>query len=118
MKTALLLTVSALCIAQLPLACAEPQVISKTGSEQVYVKRIKPALEGMSQENMDIAKRFGTYDNLKNGGSPEMGSVWIGTVVTKDNGKCTATTTTAEKPTGTPGEPVLNVIEKAVDCPA
>jgi hypothetical protein len=116
-KNTLILATAALFISHLPLALAEPEVISKTGEEQVYVKSIKPAVEGMSAEMIDAAKRFGTYDDLKTSGSPVLGSVWIGTVVTKDNGKCTATTTTADKPTGTPGEPVLNVIEKAVDCP-
>jgi hypothetical protein len=117
-KNTLILAIAALSIAQLPMALAEPEVISETGQEQVYVKSIKPAVEGMSSEMIDAAKRFGTYDNLKNTGSPELGRVWIGTVVTKEDGKCTATTTTAAKVEMAPGEPTLNVTQKAVECPA
>lgn len=118
MKNTLILATAALFIAQLPMALAEPVVISKTGQEQVYVKSIKPALEGMSPEMVDAAKRFGTYDDLKTSGSPVLGRVWIGTVVTKEDGKCTASTTAAGKAKITPGEPDLIVTTKAVDCPA
>lgn len=118
MKNTLLLATAALFIAQLPMALAEPEVISKTGQEQVYVKSIKPALEGMSPEMIDAAKRFGTYDDLKTSGSPVLGSVWVGTVVTKEGGKCTATTTAATKVDNVPGEPEMKVTTKSVDCPA
>lgn len=118
MKNVLLVALATAFIANLPMALAEPQIISKIGSEQTYVKRIKPATEGMSPENIDTAKRFGTYKDLKSGGSPELSSVWVGTVVSKENGQCTETTTVYDKTTAPVGEPKLIIDHKLVNCTA
>jgi hypothetical protein len=118
MKQALLIVGATLFLANLPMANAEPQIISKTGGEQVYIKRLNPALEGMDQETIDTAKRFGTYESLKTNVTPELGRIWVGTVVTKEDGKCTATTSTPVNIKNEPGEPEMNVTTKVVDCPA
>ncbi|MBM5458707.1 hypothetical protein H8F21_14155 [Pseudomonas sp. P66] len=118
MRIASLGTAAILLLANVGIANAEPSVLSKTGHDVLYIKHIAPGSEGMSPEQIGLAKKFGTYQDVQNSVSIDQGRVWVGTVVTMANGICTESTSSiAGVPKG-PGEPKLNVVDRIVPCPA
>ncbi|KQW19907.1 MULTISPECIES: hypothetical protein [Pseudomonas] len=97
---------------------ASPVVLSKNGHEVMYIKRTYPGSEGMTPQQIELSKQFGTYDDLQESVAVDQGSVWVGTVVTLADGKCTESTSSIAEIPKVPGEPKMNVVNKLIPCPA
>lgn len=94
-----------------------PIVLSKNGHDVMYIKRIYPGVESMTQEQIGWSKKFGTYDDVASSNAIEQASVWVGTKTIKTGNKCVEVTSSiSEIPKG-PGDPKMSVTEKEVPCP-
>lgn len=97
---------------------ASPVVLSKNGHEVMYIKRTYPGSEGMTPQQIEWSKAFGTYEDLQKSVAVDQGKVWVGTVVTLADGKCTETTSSIAEIPKVPGEPKMKVVSKLIPCPA
>lgn len=97
---------------------ASPIVLSKNGYDVMYVKRTYPGSEGMTTEQIGWSKAFGTYEDLHKSVAVDQGRVWVGSIITKENGKCTESTSSIVRPYKGPGEPKMNVAHMIVPCPS
>lgn len=124
MKKVLLLTVAAGLLANMTVAIGAPVVISKDGEDMNYVEAVGSGADGLTPEMRDAAKRFGTYDDLVKSKTVKSGSVWVGTVVEKDNGLCTerlhrvVSLPTDASGAYIPGKPTMTIDSKPVPCPS
>ncbi|MEG0869613.1 MAG: hypothetical protein RSG77_21550 [Hafnia sp.] len=110
--------VSAMCLVMAAgSALADPVVLSALRHEIKYISSKKSGVEGMSPEQIEMAKRFGTYEDIKNSVSIEQDVVWVGIVVTQDKGQCTETTTSIAKDYPGTGKPDLDEVSKVIPCP-
>lgn len=72
--------------------------ILTVGTEYTYIEDVKPSIETASPFEIEMSKKFGTYEDLKNGKVVSTGKVWLGTVVKKNKeNKCFAVTRYAAK---------------------
>lgn len=123
MKKVLLLTVAAGLLANMAVAIGAPVVVSKDGEDMSYVESVGSGADGLSPEMRDAAQRFGTYDDLVKSKTVKSGSVWVGTVVEKDNGQCTerlhrvVSLPTDASGAYIPGKPIMAIDSKPVPCP-
>lgn len=109
-------------------ALAEPVVVSKKGHDVMYISDVHPGNVGLLPEAEQMAKQFGTYDQLANSISVEQASVWVGTIITKDADACTESTHEIErmvekevktgKTVSRVGKPVMKITNKPIACPA
>jgi hypothetical protein len=118
MKTVSLGATVIFLLANIFVANAEPVVLSKTGHDVIYIKRTAPGTEGMTPEQIGWSKKFDTYQDVQKSVSVNQGSVWVGTVVTLADGKCTESTSSIAEIPKVPGKPKLNVVDKVIPCPA
>ncbi|MGF6282294.1 hypothetical protein ABH908_000222 [Pseudomonas frederiksbergensis] len=94
-----------------------PVVLSKNGHEVMYIKRTYPGSEGMTPQQIEWSKAFGTYEDLQKSIAVEQGHVWVGAVVTLAEGKCTESTSSIAEIPRVPGEPKMKVVNKIIPCP-
>jgi hypothetical protein len=128
MKNIALAVTSLLLISAISPAFAEPMEISRNGHDVMYISDVHPGTEGLSPDVAQMARQFGTYDSLSNSVVVDQAKVFVGTIVTKENGVCTETTHAIERMderkvkigshTSTPGTPVMKMTPKVVPCPA
>ena len=95
-----------------------PVVLSKNGREVMYIKRVYPGSEGMTPQEIAWSKQFGTYEDFQKSSAVEQGTVWVGTVVTLADGKCTESTSSVAEIPKVPGEPKMKIVNKLIPCPA
>jgi hypothetical protein len=127
MKRLLITSASVIFAINAVVANAAPVEISRNGKELSYVSDVRPGNEGMSAEAIQFAHQFGTYQSLADSVTPTVDKVWVGTVVTKEGDRCTATVNSVDhmderevrigKHVAHPGTPVMKVTSSAVDCP-
>jgi hypothetical protein len=101
-----------------PQSEASPVVLSKNGHEVMYIKCTYPGSEGMTSQQIEWSKAFGTYEDLQKSVALDQGKVWVGTVVTLADSKCTETTSSIAEIPKVPGEPKMKVVSKLIPCPA
>lgn len=129
MKTVSLFTAAFCLTAIITPALAEPVVVSKQGHDVLYISDVHPGDVGLLPEAEQMAKQFGTYDQLANSISIEQSSVWVGTIITKDaDDTCTESTHEIErviekevktgKTVSRVGKPVMKITDKKIVCPA
>lgn len=101
-----------------PQSEASRVVLSKNRNEVMYIKRTYHGSEGMTPQQIEWSKAFGTYEDLQKSVGVDQGKVWVGTVVTLADGKCTESTSSIADTPKVPGEPKMKVVNKLIPCPA
>jgi hypothetical protein len=94
----------------------------------MYISDVHPGNEGLLPEAEQMAKQFGTYDQLANSISIDQAFVWVGTILTKDADACTESTHAIDqfiekeiktgKTVSRVGKPVMKITNKPIACPA
>jgi hypothetical protein len=128
MKSGFLFTAAFCLTAVITPALAEPKVVSKKGHKVMYISDVHPGNEDLLPEVEQMAKQFGTYDQLADSISINQGFVWVGTIITKDADACTESTHEIErviekevktgKIVSRVGKPVMKITNKPIVCPA
>lgn len=128
MKTVSLFAAAFCLTAVVTPALAEPVVVSKKGHEVMYISDVHPGTVGLLPEAEQMAKQFGTYDQLANSISIDQASVWVGTIITKEADTCTESKHEIERmvekevkigqTVSRAGKPVMKVTDKPIACPA
>jgi len=99
-----------------PLAFSNEIIISKEGKDYLYIEKIVPGTEGISDDVKAISMAYGTYDDLQKSVSVIQGKSFIGKVITINENICTETITKFEQPI--PAEnPQVITNKRIVPCP-